>query len=391
MGDGWEALLAGLPACGSLDSLARVRLTFERWAVRMRILVAMLSVGFAGTERHAVELANELSRQGHDVAILLRCRPSEPHRHMAYDTLRGAIASRIRLFVASRAVPALALWRALMQFRPDVIHAHHERAVRLASRYSRRVPVIGTVHVHFREQDFAGCDGLICLTEAEAQNIPVSYRGLVRVIGNWVEPHQRPSEATIVARRIELGIDATDYVIGAVGRLEPIKGVAELIVGFHTSRLKGCRLVVVGDGSQRPALEKLVASLDLEDHVIFTGFRPDVRDLYFLFDLFVLNSADEPFGLVVLEAAASGIPVVATATPGPVAMAETLPLELIPVGCPTLLVAALHKMYGRSAPDYDMSGFRVEAKVHVTIAAYRQVIAAKRAANSSTPNHRRTA
>jgi glycosyltransferase involved in cell wall biosynthesis len=351
----------------------------------------MLSVGFAGTERHTVELANELSRQGHDVAMLLRCRPSEPHRHMAYDTLRSAIAARIHVFVASRAIPAFALWRALMRFGPDIIHAHHERAVRLASRFSRRVPVIGTVHFHFTERDFSGCDGLICLTEAESENIPSSYHGLVRVISNWVRPHRRPSEATLTARRSEFGIAAGDYIVGAVARLEPVKGLAELIVAFQAARLGSSRLVIAGDGSQRAALEHLVASLALGGRVIFTGFRGDVRDLYFLFDLFVLNSFDEAYPLAILEATASGLPVIATALPGPIAMAETLPIELVQAGKPNLLVAALHKMYRRPAPAYDMSGFGVEAKVHATVAAYERVIAAKRAATSSTPNHRRTA
>ena len=351
----------------------------------------MLSVGFAGTERHAVELANELSRQGHDVAALLRGRPSEPHRQKAYRTLRGAVSPRITLFNASRAAPVFALWRALLRFRPDIVHAHHERAVRLASRYSGRVPVIGTVHTHFRARDFCQCDGLICLNQAAARAIPESYSGSVEVIGNWVQPHERPADAVLAARRAELGIAADDYVIGAVGRLEPGKGSAELIVALHAARLPASRLVIVGDGSQRAALERLVTDLDLRNHVTFTGFRQDVRDLYFLFDLFVLNSVEESFGLVILEAAAAGVPVITTTTPGAVAIAETLPIELIPINSQTALVAALHKMYGQRAPAYDMSRFGIEAKVHATVAFYRQAIGAKRTARGSPPGRARTA
>jgi glycosyltransferase involved in cell wall biosynthesis len=351
-----------------------VKSTPDRQADHMRILVAMLSVGFAGTERHAVELANELSRQGHDVAMLLRRRPSEPHRHASYETLRSAISPRIRIFLASRATPVIALWHALIRFKPDIVHAHHERAVRLASRYSGRVRVIGTVHTHFRERDFADCDGLICLTEAEVRNVPTSYRGVVRVIGNWVQPHQRPSEVTLAALRAELGIVPGDYVVGSVARLEPVKGLADLIVAFDAARLPASRLLIVGDGSQRAMLGELAASLGLGQRVIFAGFRHDVRDLYFLFDLFVLNSTDEPYGLAVLEAAASGVPVIAAATAGPVAIAEILPLELVQTGSPVVLAAALRKMGGRAAPAYDMSGFAVAAKTLATVAVYREVL-----------------
>jgi glycosyltransferase involved in cell wall biosynthesis len=338
-----------------------------------------------------VELANELSRQGHDVAMLLRRRPRESHRQMAFDKLRSAVCAQIWVFEASRATPVVGLWHALAVFRPDIVHAHHERAVRLASRHARRTPVIATIHAHFTTKDFSACDGLICLTDTEANDIPRSYRGLVRVICNWVLPHERPAEAILAARRAEFGIAAGDYVVGAVCRLEPVKGVAGLVIAFHAAGLPSSRLLLVGDGSLRTELEQLAARLGLGDRVTFAGFRHDVRDLYYLFDVFVLNSLDEPFGLVVLEAAASGLPVIATATPGPLAMAETLPLELLRPGDPDLLAAALARVRGRSPPAYDLSDFTVEAKVQATVAAYRQVIDAKRPARGLRRNQRRAA
>jgi glycosyltransferase involved in cell wall biosynthesis len=345
----------------------------------MKILVAMLSVGFAGTERHAVELADELSRQGHDVAMLLRCRPAEPHRHAAYDMLRSAVSSRIPVYLASRAAPLFALWHALIRFRPDVIHAHHERAVRITSRYSGRVPVVGTVHVHFRARDFTGCDGLVCLTEAEASAIPADFKGVVSVIGNWVRPYRRPDAIRLSALRSELGIAAGEYVIGTVARLEPVKGIADLIDAFNAARLPESRLVIVGEGSQRAELQRLAEALGCGRQVIFTGFRSDVRDLYFLFGVFVLNSVDEPYGLVILEAADAGLPVIAAASPGPASIADSLPITLVPARAPALLASALQTVYRRPAPAYDMSVFGVEAKTRATLAVYSQVIAARTA------------
>lgn len=151
----------------------------DRTAEPMKILVALLSIGFAGTERHAVELANE---PAHEVAIPLRRRPPEPNRRAAYAMLRGGILPRIPVFLALRSMLVLALWYALIKFRPEIVHAHHERAVRIASRHSGRIPVPGAVHVHFSARDFMRCDGVIGLTAAELSAIPPTFAGVVAVI-----------------------------------------------------------------------------------------------------------------------------------------------------------------------------------------------------------------
>jgi glycosyltransferase involved in cell wall biosynthesis len=357
----------------------------------MRILIVMLSVGFAGTERHTLELANELARQGHQVGLVLRRRPSEPHRQAAFAALRGEIADGITIFEARRTMPMLALWQALWRFRPDVIHAHHERAVRLCARHAGRVPVIGTIHVHFRPEIYGSCAGLICLTEAEAAAIPDSYRGAVCVIGNWVRPHPRPDAARLADLRAGLGLAPGDQVIGTVARLEPVKNVAELIEAFHAARLPDAqlpdaqlsdtRLLIVGDGSQRATLAALADRLGLAGRVIFTGFRPDVRDLYFLFDLFVLNAADEPFGLVILEAAAAGVPVIAVASAGPAAIARELPISLVPPGA-EILAGALRAAYRRPAPAYNIAGFAVEDKTRAAVAFYNRCAEGRRVSHS---------
>jgi glycosyltransferase involved in cell wall biosynthesis len=341
----------------------------------MKVLVTLLSVGFAGTERHAIELANALARHC-DVALLLRRRPREAHRQAQYDALRHAIAPGIRIFQASRAAPVIGLWNALLRFRPDVIHAHHERSARIASRYALNVPVIATVHVHFRARDFMRCDGVICLTEAEAQAIPPSYPGERFVIGNWVDPHPPPSDATRCRLRAELGLAADDYVVGSVGRLQPVKGIDGLIAAFAGASLPRSRLVIVGEGPDRADLERMAQALHVGDRVVFAGFRSDVRDLYALFDVFVLNSADEPYGLVILEAASAGVPVITTRTFGASAIAETLPLTLVPVGAEAELVSALREAWanrGRAASGV-LAGFAIEDRLRDLLAAYARCI-----------------
>ena len=345
----------------------------------MRVLLVQLSASFAGTERHAVELANALAEE-HAVALLLRARPSEPHRWPAYDTMRASVSDRVRVFTTPRAVPVLGLWQALLAFRPEVIHAHHERSARIAAGYAPGVPVLATIHMHWSARDFGRCDGVVCLTAEAASEAPPSYPGLRFVIGNWVLPHPSPTAPALAALRAELGLKSDDVVIGTVARLEPVKGISPLLAAFRDLALPRARLVVVGEGSERVALQAQVDALGLGGQVVFTGFRSDVRDLYAVFDLFVLNSSDEPYGLVILEAAAAGVPVIASATSGARAIATTLPVELVPVGDRAALTAAMRRaVTGPGGRGPACTGFAIGDRLPQIVDAYRRLIEARHA------------
>ncbi|HEX7388722.1 MAG TPA: glycosyltransferase [Acidiphilium sp.] len=347
----------------------------------LRILLVLLSAGFAGTERHAVELANGLCDHA-DVAMVLRKRPSEPHRHAEYDALRRAIDPRITIFESRRAIPHSGVLRAILKFRPRIIHAHYERSARVAAFCARffGVPVVATIHVHYRERDFGRCAALVALTEAENRRAGTAFPREIAVIGNWVIPppvRRKSAPGEHQANRARFGIGPAEFVVGSIGRLAPVKSIDGLISAFAAAGLPDARLVIVGDGSERPRLEALAETLGLGDRVCFTGFTEDVWSAYSLFDVFVLNSRDEPFGLVILEALAMGVPVIATATDGACAIAERLPVTLIPPNSPEALVRALRTAATGSragTPATDCSGFLLADRLPELIALYHRVM-----------------
>jgi glycosyltransferase involved in cell wall biosynthesis len=104
-------------------------------------------------------------------------------------------------------------------------------------------------------------------------------------------------------------------VVGTVAALREEKNVARLIRAFALV-VRGAgmdaRLTVVGDGAERAALSALAADLGVADHVTFTGHRDDTPPLYAGFDVFALTSDTEQMPLSIIEAMASGLPVVAT-------------------------------------------------------------------------------
>ncbi len=99
--------------------------------------------------------------------------------------------------------------------------------------------------------------------------------------------------------------------IGIVAALRPEKNVARLLRAFQLAGGAG-RLVVVGDGAERAALEGLAARLGLGERVQFIGHAKDPRHIYHSFDIFALSSDTEQMPLSILEAMATGLPVVAT-------------------------------------------------------------------------------
>jgi glycosyltransferase involved in cell wall biosynthesis len=113
-------------------------------------------------------------------------------------------------------------------------------------------------------------------------------------------------------RQQELNCEPEDFVFGTISRLVPQKDLQTLINAFSKiSKEVRCKLVIVGDGVQRNELEKLVKSLNLESKVHFLGKRRDIPELLHAIDAFALTSKYEGLGLVLLEALASEVPIIA--------------------------------------------------------------------------------
>ena len=117
----------------------------------------------------------------------------------------------------------------------------------------------------------------------------------------------------------ELGVGNHRPVIGTAGRMVTEKGQIHLLEALPRllDRWPELRCLLIGTGPLLNDLEKRAAALGLSETCIFPVVRTDMPDVYPLMDLFVLPSLREPFGLVLLEAMASGVPVLATAAGGP--------------------------------------------------------------------------
>jgi sugar transferase (PEP-CTERM/EpsH1 system associated) len=132
-----------------------------------------------------------------------------------------------------------------------------------------------------------------------------------------LEPNQGAPAARGELRR-RLGLPAEGLLLGAVGRLDPVKDFPTLLRGFSRlcCQFPQARLAIVGDGPVRANLMDLARALDLAPRLSWVGAQEDVASLLRCFDLFVQCSIFEGMSNTILEAMATGLPVVASATGG---------------------------------------------------------------------------
>lgn len=126
-------------------------------------------------------------------------------------------------------------------------------------------------------------------------------------------PAVQAEQVSREAARAHLGLAQDAWVVGNVGRLHPDKDQATLLRGFAQALPQlpaGSLLAIMGSGRLEGALKALAQELGIADSVRFLGQVPGGRRYFKAFDLFVLSSDHEPFGMVLLEAMAAGVPLI---------------------------------------------------------------------------------
>jgi glycosyltransferase involved in cell wall biosynthesis len=202
-------------------------------------------------------------------------------------------------------------------------------------------------------------DGSIVAVSHELRDYLIRSRfpaDRVGVVHNGVEPAAVPSTSDRRRARQLLRLDDRSFVAATVARLDPVKDLLTLLEAFAIVRrgVPSARLVIIGDGPERGRLAARAAQPDLAGSVHMTGYRSDVRALLPAADLYVSSSISEGVSLTILEAMATGIPVVATAVGG---TPEVVPDEaaggvLVPCRDPNRLadaIASLARNQGQRA------------------------------------------
>jgi glycosyltransferase involved in cell wall biosynthesis len=296
----------------------------------MVIAHILSSFGQGGQERVAADLARLQRAHGHDVlAFSIAHGPEGP---MA-QVLREAGVPTTSTPKRARLDPSLPLRLAskLRQRRVDVVHTHNPHALIYGAPAAWLAGAIAVHSKHGMNPDRRRrlwlrrtaarlVDAYVAVTpmlaaKAVEQNDCHPVR--LHVISNGIDVSKfTPNLERRRDVRRELGIPEDAWVVGTVGRLAPEKDQTLLIDGMAPLLSEKQRLVIVGDGPEKPGLTARVADTPGSPYVSFLGHRTDIERLLTAFDAFALTSRTEGLPLVLLEAMATGVPVVSTAVGG---------------------------------------------------------------------------
>lgn len=378
-----------------------------------RLLYAVTAASWGGAPQHVLDLARYMLTRGHPVGIVA----APEARLMREAKALGARFFPNPYFTLSLTprrdiLTVLPILRAIQEFQPDLIHAHSTKAglaARLAAVLTRR-PAVFTAHgwgfaetrawwtphvLRWLERLAARVtERIICVSYFDyelALRYITEQPEKLTVIWNGIAPGPY-LEASKRART--LGHRRSDPVFISVGRLAPPKDFQTLLSALQY--LPTGRLLVVGDGPDRPQVEIWVRSAGLNDRVTLLGEREDVPALLTSADIFLLSSRKEGLPRAVIEAMMAGLPIVATNVGGLPELVEHQQTGLlVPPGDPQALAQAvkilidnpaLAKQMGAAGQRKALSDFTLDRMCERTYQAYREVLRQPPPASSDTPN-----
>ena len=365
----------------------------------MKILLLTTHLNTGGIGVYTVNLARHLKKEGVDVAVASGGGDLE-------TVLSGSGIRHIPMDIKTKSEFGIKVWKAL-PFLVDMIktggfqlvHAQ-TRVAQVLGRMSGRftgVPFISTCHGFFKHRRLSRrlfpCWGkkTIAVSKSVRKHLLEDFHlapGRVVMIYNGIDLERylsgKAGRDHGLARSMGMSEDAT--IVGAIGRLSSVKGFKYLIDAFKdaVSRNDDVRLLIVGEGPEKDALEKQVRLLKITDKVLFAPRGVPLEKYLSILDIFCLPSVHEGLGMSLMEAMAAGKACIATDVGG---LSELIQRGkdgiLVPPKDPEALSAAildlaadagLRERLGENAREKAANNFSMEEACAKTIKVYEEVI-----------------
>jgi glycosyltransferase involved in cell wall biosynthesis len=296
----------------------------------MKIVQIITELRPGGAERVLVELCRGLIQRGHNVTVIaLRPLPAES---VIINDLK-----ELGVTILSVGLRKLQPWRIfsikklLDAIKPDIVHSHlfHANLTARLNGFGRKYKLVNTVHTtEVRDEKkwyfwldkltLNYCDCQTAVSEAardfHAEHLGIQHQSMPIIYNGIIAP-SRPSPEETASLRAGWCMDDCSSVIGSVGRLGHEKGFDLLLkstqkISEHIPEGEKWGIVIIGEGLERENLEKLAAQAPSNVKIQLPGFRRDAARCIGAFDLFIMPSRYEGFGLVLIEAMSHGVPVI---------------------------------------------------------------------------------
>ena len=377
----------------------------------VQVLLLVTQSEFGGAQKYVYYLATRLPKDRYKVSVA--CGTGG----LLIPKLRQAgievipipnLVGRPEIDPVRDSLAFLELLRLIRHKRPHIIHTNSTKAGfwgRLAAKLAGVPVIIFTAHgfvlneprgplkrlIFYVAERIGGMlsDLIIAVSEADRQlaigckiispDRIVTIRNGLDVIHSIIEQRSKA----------EIGLPDGYQIVGTVANFYPTKGLPFFIraIPYVRDEFPEACFVIVGDGQQRPELERLTAELDLNSCVLFLGQRDDVPQILPLFDVFVLPSVKEGLPYALLEAMAAAKPVVATAVGGvPEVVVDGQTGLLVPPRDPEALAQAIitllrnpgrARAMGEAGRQRVLEHFTVERMVAETERVYQALLVRK--------------
>ncbi len=296
-----------------------------------------------GLERSVMAFADEYRKKGHRVLIVAPAFEKVPQHERGVIRIPAIQNFNGSDFSVQLPLPEI-LTETLNRFHPDIIHSHHpfligDTALRVSAKY--RAPLVFTHHILFEQNTHyvfgdseaakrfvvelsTGYANLADQVFAPSESIRTLLleRGVkttVEVVPTGIYP-EKFVRGNGTAIRKSFKIPARAFVAGYIGRLAPEKNLEFLAraVSSFLNRKQDAHFLVVGEGPLEESMKTIFAERGVSERSHFAGVLKGKQLIhaYHALDIFAFSSQSETQGLVLTEAMASGVPVVAVDAPG---------------------------------------------------------------------------
>ncbi len=309
-----------------------------------------------GLESVVTMLARGHLAMGHAVCVAALVDPAGGV-YPFLDALESEGVRTARISIPTRAYrrERAAVHDLCTELEPDVVHTHGYRSDVVDAGVARSlgIPVVSTVHGFtgggtrnriyewVQERAFRDFDAVVAVSQPIVERlvrhgVPAGRVSLI--------PNAFDGAASVVERaaaRERLGIPRDEFAVGWVGRLSEEKGPDVFIDAIPLLAEPLAAATIVGDGPEEEALRERAARHGIAERLRWLGVVPGAGALVGAFDVFVLSSRTEGVPIVLLEAAAAGVPIVATGVGGVPSMFPDGEIVLVPPDDPRALAAAV--------------------------------------------------
>lgn len=310
----------------------------------MKILYGITKSNFGGAQRYVYDLARESSKLGHEVTVLCGLSAPADGKSVLIEKLQRENIEVISIPSLGRDISPfndirsfLFMFKVLGKLKPDVFHINSSKMGILGSVAGR---LMGVSKIIFTSHGWAFNEDrpwyqkfllkiiywkvimfshkTICVSDKTREVVahwPFVRNKLV-VIKNSIEAFNL-IERSKARLALVPGIPTDTLLVGTIAELHHVKGLDILLQAWQRFiKHNKAKLVIIGEGKERNALEYMIQDLGMEDSVTLKGFVEDARSLLSGFDIFCMPSRSEALGYALLEAGLAELPVIATAVGG---------------------------------------------------------------------------